>query len=495
MVPMCTVFQQTFLVSQLTTFHNLMVLQSMMLSVRRCLGGLVEKLASESNPILRHRIFDHTIKEYVPSVNRLFPMETPRDIERFVIQEVGRQVSAFMRVNNGRVDGRGFLEPRRLSIEQGVVAIPHGSALVSLGASQCFARTTLDPTAFSNPVDEVATKLGRVGTNFFVDYKMPTYSARNAESLSPIREHLPAEGNMITNAILPSLHENAFRIPTRVHCEVSTHDGSSEAIATLAASIALVDAGVCDMKPVASLTAGLYPELDIWGEVKPVWDSPIVAVDVDAFEELAMPAMLRVATQGDLLTSVALRSSCGGLPLSTVEKTLSQVMAASKKLGQELETQLVYPSLPKENIPCIETVQVQARDARFIIGPNGSNIRAIEAKTGCRVTLDNDSMTVTIAAPNFAALRQYGLFVKTYAQARDTLLISSSLSAYFDPTGAGCFSYMRLVWPGQQLWLKKAYLDDHRLHSAQTTLIWMLCKAAVVLEVDHHNAMECPIST
>lgn len=56
---------------------------------------------------------------------------------------------------------------------------------------------------------------------------------------------------------------------------------------------------------------------------------------------------------------------------------------------------------------CLVSEPFDPRDAKFIIGPGGSAVKAIEAETGCRVVLNNDTHVLIITAPDSNAMTRF----------------------------------------------------------------------------------------
>ena len=67
-------------------------------------------------------------------------------------------------------------------------------------------------------------------------------------------------GNLAEKAILPALpHLNDFPYTIRLTCEVTSSNGSSSMASACGASLALLDAGVPLVSPVAGVSVGLAP--------------------------------------------------------------------------------------------------------------------------------------------------------------------------------------------------------------------------------------------
>lgn len=70
-------------------------------------------------------------------------------------------------------------------------------------------------------------------------------------------------GNLAEKAILPALpHLNDFPYTIRLTCEVTSSNGSSSMASACGSSLALLDAGVPLVSPVAGVSVGLAPSSD-----------------------------------------------------------------------------------------------------------------------------------------------------------------------------------------------------------------------------------------
>ena len=151
-----------------------------------------------------------------------------------------------------RIDGRGLLDPRPISMEVGVVERAEGSAIVSMGKTRvlCVVRGPMEcvPSHLADPERAILD----------VAYRMATFSTEERKSPSPSRREIELS-KVIREALEPAIFLEEYpRMMIRVYCLVLQADGGTRTASINAASLALAYAGIQMQDLVASVAVGYY---------------------------------------------------------------------------------------------------------------------------------------------------------------------------------------------------------------------------------------------
>ena len=290
-----------------------------------------------------------------------------------------------------RIDGRDLSSVRPIVAEAGILPRTHGSALFTRGETQALVVTTLGTGQDEQIIDALE---GDYRSDFMLHYNFPPYSVGEAGRMgSPGRREI-GHGKLAWRAINPLRPpKDDFPYTVRVVSEISESNGSSSMATVCGASLAMMDAGVPLLRPVAGIAMGLIKEdkkfailSDILGDEDHLGDMDFkVAGTSEGITSLQMDIKMTSIT-GDIMQQALAQAKEGRLHI---------LAEMNKALGRARES--LAATAPK-----ITSMKIATAKIRDIIGPGGKVIREICEETGAKIDIEDDG-TVKIAATDTAA--------------------------------------------------------------------------------------------
>ena len=293
-----------------------------------------------------------------------------------------------------RIDGRGLKDIRPITCEVEVLPRTHGSALFTRGETQALVVATLGTASDEQRVDAL---LGEHYKKFMLHYNFPPFSVGEAKFLrGPGRREI-GHGNLAERALVPVLpSEDSFPYTIRIVSEILESNGSTSMATVCGGSLALMDAGVPVLAPVAGIAMGLIKE----GE------HVRVLSDILGDEDHLGDMDFKVAGTPDGVTSLQMDIKISGVNRDIMRQALHQAREGRLHiLGIMNETLAASRTAVSGHAPRIITLKVKPEKIREIIGPGGKVIRGIIEATGVKIDVEDDG-TVTIASSDEVAARK-----------------------------------------------------------------------------------------
>lgn len=157
-----------------------------------------------------------------------------------------------------RIDDRDTKTIRPIISEVGILPRVHGSALFTRGETQALVVATLgtgDDEQFIDGLD------GKMHERFMLHYNFPAYSVGETSRFMGTGRREIGHGKLAWRAIHPLLPEKEkFPYTLRVVSEITESNGSSSMATVCGTSLALMDAGVPLVRPVAGIAMGLIKQ-------------------------------------------------------------------------------------------------------------------------------------------------------------------------------------------------------------------------------------------
>ncbi len=286
-----------------------------------------------------------------------------------------------------RLDGRRFDEIRAISGEVGVLPRTHGSALFTRGETQALVTVTLGTSEDSQIIDTVQE--AEFKKRFMLHYNVPPFSVGEVKFLrGPGRREI-GHGALAERALremLPS--EDAFPYTVRIVSDILESNGSSSMASICGGTLALMDAGVPILNPVAGVAMGLVKEGDRYA----------VLSDIAGEEDHYGDMDFKVAGTKAGITALQMDIKTSGITAEIMAQALEQARQGRLHILERMTQAL---QAPRPNIsayaPRILTIRVPVDKIRDIIGPGGKMIRSIVERTGCKIDVEDDGR-VSIAS-------------------------------------------------------------------------------------------------
>jgi len=278
-----------------------------------------------------------------------------------------------------RVDGRPLNKVRPIAIETRMLPRAHGSALFTRGETQAIVTATLGTPKDALLVDDLDNKHEEP---WMLHYNFPAYSVGETGPNRGVGRREVGHGMLAQRAltaVLPDLKDYGYSI--RIVSEITESNGSSSMASVCGGSLALMDAGVKISAPVAGIAMGLCQD----GEREAILTD--ILGDEDHYGDMDF----KVTGTEKGITALQMDIKIQGLKRETLVRALEQAKAGRLHILGEMAKVMTEPSTElSKYAPRIETMKVPEDMIGKVIGPGGSNIREIQAKSGADVNIDDD---------------------------------------------------------------------------------------------------------
>ncbi len=284
-----------------------------------------------------------------------------------------------------RCDGRDYDTIRPLSAETGLLPRSHGSALFQRGETQALCLTTLAPADEAQDLDGYTG--GETTKRFILHYNFPPFSVgETGRTGSPGRREI-GHGALAERSIAPVIpDEKDFPYAIRVSSEVMESNGSTSMASVCAGVLALMDAGVPIIRPVAGISCGLVTEYNGDAMTRYSMLTDIIGSE-DHFGD--MDFKLCGTTEG--ITGFQLDLKLPGISLALMEEAIYRTRDARYKVLDVMLAALAAPRTEmSQYAPRIETIRISPDKIGLLIGPGGKTIKGIVAETGAEINIEDD---------------------------------------------------------------------------------------------------------
>lgn len=286
-----------------------------------------------------------------------------------------------------RIDGRDEKTIRPIIAEVGTLPRTHGSALFTRGETQALVVVTLGSGQDEQRIDALE---GEYFENFMLHYNFPPYSVGEATPLrAPGRREI-GHGKLAWRAVKPLLPaKEDFPYTLRIVSEITESNGSSSMATVCGSSLAMMDAGVPLVRPIAGIAMGLIKEGEKF----------VVLSDILGDEDHLGDMDFKVAGTSEGVTALQMDIKINGITKEIMQVALKQAKEGRIHILGEMSKALSGArGEVSGNAPKIITIQINKDKIRDVIGSGGKVIRDICEKSGCKVDIE-DTGEIKIAAP------------------------------------------------------------------------------------------------
>jgi polyribonucleotide nucleotidyltransferase len=290
-----------------------------------------------------------------------------------------------------RIDGRGKSDIRAISVEVGLLPRTHGSAVFTRGETQALVVVALGTERDSQLIDAIE---GERREPFMFHYNFPPFCVGETGRVGSPKRREIGHGRLAkrgVQAVMPDMSKFPYAI--RVVSEILESNGSSSMASVCGSSLALMDAGVPLIAPVAGIAMGLIKEGDDY----------VVLSDIMGDEDHLGDMDFKVAGTANGVTALQMDIKINGITREIMEVALAQAKTGRLHiLGCMNQVLGSARSEMSEYAPRIITIKIDPDKIRDVIGKGGSTIRQITEETGTTIDISDDG-TVKIASVDFAA--------------------------------------------------------------------------------------------
>ncbi len=278
-----------------------------------------------------------------------------------------------------RADGRGLTEIRPITCEVGVLPRPHGSAIFTRGETQSLSVVTLGTGDDEQRVESLE---GETRRGFMLHYNFPPFSVGEAKGLrSPGRREV-GHGALAERALRPVIpSKESFPYTIRIVSEILESNGSSSMATVCGGTLALLDAGVPIIRPVAGVAMGLVEEGDRFE----------IFSDISGLEDHLGDMDFKVAGTEIGVTAIQMDIKIKGLSIDLIKQALAQARLERISILGKMQAVI---SAPKAELslyaPRTVTIKVRPEKVGGVIGSGGKTVKGIIEKTGVKIDIRDD---------------------------------------------------------------------------------------------------------
>ncbi len=285
-----------------------------------------------------------------------------------------------------RTDGRKQDELRQIGCEVTVLPRVHGSSLFTRGETQALVTVTLgtqkDEQIVDGLFDEYAEK-------FYLHYNFPPFSVGEVKRITGPGRREIGHGKLAEKAlaaVLPPVEK--FPYTVRVVSDILESNGSSSMASACGGTLALMDAGVPILAPVAGISIGRVHD----------GDKEAYLVDIQGEEDHFGDMDFKVCGTRNGITAIQLDLKIRGLTIQQIRHTFELARKTRLQIIDMIEAAIPAPRTTlSPYAPRMLTTSIHPEKIGKLIGPGGKTIRALEESTGATIEIEEDG-TVFISA-------------------------------------------------------------------------------------------------
>lgn len=284
-----------------------------------------------------------------------------------------------------RPDGRAFDEVRPISCEVGLLPRAHGSALFTRGETQALVSVTLGTGRDKQIVDGLAEEYGQ---DFMLHYNFPPSSVGEVRFIrGPGRREI-GHGVLAEKALEQIKPANEdFPYTIKIVSDITESNGSSSQASICGGCLAMMDAGVPIVDPVAGISIGMISDGDKYELLTDILG------DEDHFGHMDF----KVAGTRNGITAIQLDIKAEGLDHAIMVETLERAKVARLSILDSMAEAITAPREDlSEYAPKIVSIKIDPDLIGKVIGPGGKMIKGIQEKTGANIEIEEDG-TVNIS--------------------------------------------------------------------------------------------------
>lgn len=337
------------------------------------------------------RALNKAVAEAIKADPAAFGMKDDKGASKEAYKAVDNLMYDMMRADilkeGKRIAGRKLDEVRKIETEVGVLAAPHGSSLFTRGETQVMATVTVGGSLGDQMHDRIT---GLTYDKFYLHYNFPGFSVGEAKGSRGAGRRELGHGNLAERALKAVMPpQEKFSYTTRVVCEVLESNGSSSMGSVCSGSMALMDAGVPIVNPVAGIAMGLITDGSNYK----------VLTDILGDEDHLGDLDFKVAGTKDGVTAIQMDIKITGLTPQIIEDAIGQAYKGRMHiLGEMAKTISTSREGFKPGVPTIMTVMIPTDKIGALIGPGGKNIKKLQEEYKVTIEITEEGMVKVLGS-------------------------------------------------------------------------------------------------
>ncbi|MDB6055490.1 MAG: pnp [Verrucomicrobiales bacterium] len=289
-----------------------------------------------------------------------------------------------------RLDGRSFDAVRQITSEVGILPRAHGSAIFARGETQAVTLVTLGTGEDAQEFDSYTG--GNTSKKFILHYNFPNYSVGETGRISGPGRREIGHGALAERSIESMIPLDTYPYAVRVTSEIMESNGSTSMASVCGGTLALMDAGVPMIRPVAGISVGICTE---HGENDQITGYELLT-DIIGWEDAFCDMDCKIAGTSKGITGFQLDLKLRGLPLKIMVEAIEKARVARLFILDEMAKTISAPRTElSKYAPRIVQIRINPEKIGALIGPGGKNIKKIVEESGCEINIEDDG-TVNI---------------------------------------------------------------------------------------------------
>ncbi len=287
-----------------------------------------------------------------------------------------------------RLDGRTFDVVRPITSEVGILPRAHGSAIFARGETQAVTLATLGTGDDTQEFDSYTG--GETEKKFILHYNFPNFSVGETGRISGPGRREIGHGALAERSIESMLPKD-YPYAVRITSEIMESNGSTSMASVCGGTLALLDAGVPLIRPVAGISVGICAEYS--GEKISKYQ---LLTDIIGWEDHYCDMDCKIAGTEKGITGFQLDLKLKGIPFALMVETVEKARVARLHILAEMAKTLAGPRTElSKYAPRIEVIRINPEKIGALIGPGGKNIKRLVEESGCEINIEDDG-TVNI---------------------------------------------------------------------------------------------------
>ncbi len=372
---------------------------------------------------------------------------------------------------NLRSDGRDTRTVRPITCEVGILPRTHGSGLFTRGQTQALTIATLG----SGSDEQILRGLGDEEKKRYIHhYNMPGFASGEVKRVgSPGRREI-GHGALAERALLSVIPpHDQFPYTIRVVSEILSSNGSTSMASVCGSTLALMDAGVPILAPVAGVAMGL-----ITGEN----GTFAVLTDILGMEDALGDMDFKVAGTHDGITALQMDLKAQGLSFDIMEEALEHARIGRLHI---LDKMTAVISTARTELspfaPRITSIKINPEKIGTVIGPGGKMIRKITEESGATVDIQDDG-TINVASVTGSAAEKAIAMIRALVEEIEVgKVYQGTVKRIMD------FGAFVEVLPGKEGLVRNNHLSDQMVERAEDVVKVGDTLPVKVLEVDQQG--------
>ncbi len=338
------------------------------------------------------RLFEQICSEYCPEESRPV-LEDDDDgkeedkenrvdkaIVKKILDDIESHVVKKLLLEGKRPDGRGYNDIRAISCEVGILPRTHGSALFTRGETQAIVSVTLGTIRDAQIIDGL---LDEYAQSFTLHYNFPPFSVGEVRPIrGPGRREI-GHGALAEKALeMVRPPDDEFAYTIRIVSDITESNGSSSMASVCGGTLALMDAGVPIVRPVAGISIGLI------GDQKGRYE---LLTDIIGEEDHFGLMDFKVAGTSEGITAIQLDIKAEGLEHNIMVEALERAKTARLDILNNMAKTISKPrSELSVYAPKLVSIEIDPEFIGKVIGPGGKMIKSIQEQTDTTIEVEED---------------------------------------------------------------------------------------------------------